>query len=151
MCNYKRIEINVINVQVKVKSIWNNITHLKKIILLILIIVPNFLFAQLVNDFRVNDDTTIAQQYNGRVGVDANGNFAVVWMNSVTINGSVYCQLYNYNAQKIGNNFLIKSNANNPDIAVRKDGSFGVCWNDTVPKFRLFDKLGIPISNIAAI
>ncbi|MGV8018667.1 MAG: hypothetical protein AB2L26_10890 [Ignavibacteria bacterium] len=38
-----------------------------------------------------------------------------------------------------------------PDVAVRKDGSFGLCWVDSFPKFRLFNKNGVPISNVIKI
>ncbi|MCX6156913.1 MAG: T9SS type A sorting domain-containing protein [Ignavibacteriae bacterium] len=61
-------------------------------------------------------------------------------------------------AHRIGNNFIINSvldTASLPKIAVRKDGSFGVCWYETNGvvanrarfKFRIFNNLGIPISN----
>jgi hypothetical protein len=117
--------------------------------LALLITIPNLIFAQLVNDFRVNDDSTTTSQYNSRVGVDANGNFAAVWMDGRVSTGDIYCQLYYANGQRRGNNFLVSSysgHSNNTDIAMRKDGSFAVCWIDTVPKFRLFNSNGIPIS-----
>ena len=36
-------------------------------------------FAQLVPDFRVNDDTTNYSQYKAKVGTDNKGNFVIVW------------------------------------------------------------------------
>lgn len=117
--------------------------------LLINILLFNSAYSQLVNDFRVNDDTTTTSQYNGRVGVDANGNFAVVWLDFRISTGDIYCQLYYANGQKRGNNFLVSSysgNCNNPDISMRKDGSFAVCWSDTVVKYRLFNSNGTPTS-----
>ncbi|MDD5362198.1 MAG: T9SS type A sorting domain-containing protein [Ignavibacteria bacterium] len=105
-------------------------------------------YSQLVNDFRVNDDTTQTIQEQGKVGVDSNGNFVVVWTDTRTTPYGIYCQKFNNNGQKTGNNFLLISNASNQEIAVRKDGSFGMVFSDTVPKFRLFNNTGIPISDI---
>jgi hypothetical protein len=35
--------------------------------------------AQLVSDFRVNDDKTAYSQLVGKVGIDSLGNFVIVW------------------------------------------------------------------------
>jgi len=132
---------------------------MKKLILIILIVLPNFLVAQLVNDFRVNDDTSNYFQGNARLGADKFGNFVIVWHDERRSgHGNIYCQRFDNLANRIGNNFRINSvidTASIPMIAVRKDGSLGVCWyetNSTIPnreriKFKLFDKFGLPISN----
>ncbi|HWQ81333.1 MAG TPA: hypothetical protein VN514_03600, partial [Ignavibacteria bacterium] len=112
---------------------------------------PLCLRSQLVNDFKVNDDSTLTAQDEGRLGADANGNFVVVWRDSRTSPYGIYCQKFNYNSQRIGNNFLLISNTSTPEIAVRKDGSFGIMFKDSVPKFRLFNNSGIPLSNIIVL
>jgi hypothetical protein len=117
------------------------------------------MYSQLVNDFRVNDDTTAYAQNDARVGVDERGNFVIVIEdNRRGGNSNIYCQRFDSSANRVGNNFLINNNldtASAPRIAVRKDGSFGVCWyetNSNVPnrkriKFRIFSFNGIPISD----
>ncbi len=117
--------------------------------LLFTILFFNTMYSQLVNDFRVNDDTSNTIQYRSKAGTDAFGNFAVVWLDFRNSTGNIYCQLYYANGQKRGNNFRLSSysgNCNNPDISMRKDGSFAVCWSDTAVKYRLFNSNGIPIS-----
>jgi len=115
--------------------------------------------AQLVNDFRVNDDTTTQNQGNAQLGVDKSGNYVVVWEDARRNGrGNIYCQRFDSLAHRLGNNFIINTNldtASHPYISVRKDGSFGVCWYETnsiIPnreriKFRLFNNFGIPINN----
>ncbi|MCE1165686.1 MAG: T9SS type A sorting domain-containing protein [Bacteroidetes bacterium] len=125
-----------------------------KIFLCVLIIIaftPYKANSQLLNDFKVNDDTSYTAQNQASLGVDDFGNFVVVWSDIRHQAEEIYCQLFNYRGQKIGNNFRIAASGHAPSIAVRKDGSFGLSWIDSVPKFRLFDKLGNPITNIIKI
>jgi len=115
--------------------------------------------AQLVNDFRVNDDTTNFNQVNAQLGVDKQGNFVIVWEDGRRNGrGNIYCQRFDSLAHRLGNNFIINTildTASYPCISVRKDGSFGVCWietnsqvvNRTRVKFRIFNKFGTPLSN----
>jgi hypothetical protein len=112
-----------------------------------------------VNDFRVNDDSTNYNQGNAQFGVDKLGNFVIVWEDGRRNGrGNIYCQRFDSSAHRIGNNFIINTvldTASLPKIAVRKDGSFGVCWYETNGvvanrarfKFRIFNNLGNPISN----
>jgi len=115
--------------------------------------------AQLVNDFRVNDDTTSQNQGNAKLGVDKSGNFVIVWEDQRRNGrGNIFCQRFDSSAHRLGNNFIINTNldtASYPCISVREDGSFGVCWYETnsiIPnreriKFRLFNNSGVPINN----
>ncbi|MCX6164463.1 MAG: T9SS type A sorting domain-containing protein [Ignavibacteriae bacterium] len=107
--------------------------------------------AQLVQDFKVNDDTTNYDQLNARMGVYAGGNFVIVWEDYRLSNHSnIFCQLFDSLAHRIGNNFRINSVLNYssyPYISVRKDGSFAIAWYNYQFKFRLFNKNGTPISN----
>lgn len=107
-------------------------------------------YSQLISDFKVNDDTTNYSQYAAKVGCDAIGNFVVVWYDErINENPRICGQIFNYNAQRLGNNFQISNDLYQalPSLSVRKDGSFGVSWSVIQTKFRLFDKLGTPISN----
>jgi len=119
--------------------------------LIIIFLTTSFSFSQLVNDFKVNDDSTNTEQNRGSIGIDKNGNIIVVWHDWRSSNEEVYCQLFNAQGQKTGSNFRLVSPGYSPDVAVRKDGSFGLCWLDSFPKFRLFNKNGIPISNVLLI
>ncbi len=119
--------------------------------LIIIFLATSFSFSQLVNDFKVNDDSTLTAQDEGRLGADANGNFVVVWRDSRTSPYGIYFQKFSISGQKIGMNLLLISNTSTPEIAVRKDGSFGIMFKDSVPKFRLFNNSGIPLSNIIVL
>ncbi|HWQ81334.1 MAG TPA: T9SS type A sorting domain-containing protein [Ignavibacteria bacterium] len=119
--------------------------------LIIIFLATSFSFSQLVNDFKVNDDSTNTSQDHASLGVDGNGNFVVVWYDWRNSNEEIFCQLFNSLGQKTGSNFCLVSPGYSPDVAVRKDGSFGLCWVDSFPKFRLFNKNGVPISNVIKI
>ncbi len=119
--------------------------------LIIIFLATSFSFSQLVNDFKVNEDSTLMIQEGGKVGLDNNGNFVIVWRDNRATPGGVFCQRFHKSGQRIGTNFQIFPNSSAPDIAVRKDGSFGILVLDTVSKFRLFNNLGVPISNIIVI
>jgi hypothetical protein len=134
---------------------------MKKFIFISLIIHCSLLIAnaQLVSDFRVNDDTTNYNQTYARIGADKQGNFVIVWEDDRRQGHSnIFCQRFDSLAHRLGNNFIINTildTASEPCIAVRYDGSFGVCWmetNSTVSnrtriKFRIFSKFGYPISD----
>jgi hypothetical protein len=113
------------------------------------------LYSQLVPDFRVNDDTTNFSQTSARVDTDADGNFVIVWEDRRTQGiTSVYCQIYNSSAQPIGSNFLISQSIKSgryPDICVRDDGSFIVCWLFTYVYAQMFNAFGVPISEIITV
>ena len=114
----------------------------------------NFLSAQLVPDFKVNDDTTNMEQYEAKIGVDSFGNFVVVWTDFRKeglegVNVNLYCQRLSPNGGLIGNNFRINEvsgTSSSPSISVRKNGSFLVCWKDFSIRYRLFNSIGIPYS-----
>jgi len=118
---------------------------------IIIFLTTSYSFSQLVNDFRVNDDSTNTSQDHASIGIDGNGNFVVVWYDWRNSNEEIFCQLFNSLGQKTGANFCLVSPGYSPDVAVRKDGSFGLCWVDSFPKFRLFNKNGVPISNAIRI
>ena len=95
-------------------------------------------FAQLVPDFRVNDDLTTNYQLAPRVAADSSGNFVAVWQDnrfatSQLYNITVFGQRYSANGVKIGENFRVRNELDtgqSPDIAVKPNGDFIVCWTD---------------------
>ena len=111
----------------------------------------HFIRAQLVPDFRVNDDTTSFPHINAKVDTDINGNFVIVWEDKrITGITHIYCQRYNSIAQPIGNNFMIDSEADTslkPAICMRSDGSFIISWYFRLVKARIFNSKGVPISD----
>lgn len=135
----------------------NKITKIFFLSLLIYKLQTFYALAQLVPDFRVNDDTTNRSQYNGRIGFDSLGQFTIVWEDYRNNNGNIYCQRFNSNATYFGTNFKINVNPDSsslPGISVTRNGNFGVCWleiNSHIPnsskmKFRLFKKDATPLT-----
>ncbi len=57
--------------------------------------------AQLVPDFRVNEDPTNEFQGQGSMGCDTAGNFVVVWSDSRGPRTDVYCQRFDSNANRL--------------------------------------------------
>jgi len=106
--------------------------------------------AQLVSDFRVNDDLTNHAHYAAKVGCDSAGNFVVVWYDERSSGNPRICgQIFNQYAQNIGDYFQVNNDIYQalPSLYVRKDGSFIVAWSVIQTKFRIFNKNGIPISD----
>lgn len=118
--------------------------------------------AQLVPDFKVNDDNTSYSHFVGKAGSDSSGNFIIVWQDernstSAAPNVTIYGQRFNYNGNKIGSNFRVNpiaDTAQTPDIVVKKNGDFIVCWTDKSNSnlvMRMFDKYANPLSSITQV
>lgn len=106
--------------------------------------------AQLVPDFRVNDDLISSPQYGGKMGLDGEGNFIVVWEDwRINDNPNIYCQIYFKNYQRRGSNIkLTDSISLDPSVSVLKDGRFGISWHDHYKiKFRIFNRDGFAITD----
>ena len=113
--------------------------------------------AQLVSDFRVNDDTTNTEQFSAKIGVDSLGIVTAVWRDQRNNRPNIYCQRFNSNGAFSGQNFRININPDSSGssaVAVSKDGTFGVCWveingtinNSSKVKFRLYNSLALPLT-----
>lgn len=114
------------------------------------------LYSQLVPDFKVNDDSTTYSHLAAKIGADSSGNFVIVWQderNSVPDSTKVdaFCQQYNFNGMPVGNNFRINDRVGlsaNPDITVRSNGWFIVCWKEfylrPLLNIRMYDNTGMP-------
>jgi hypothetical protein len=132
---------------------------LKKLLLILLIFLPNFLFAQLVNDLKVNLDTNISYpKYFQKLSSNNKGNTVVTWEESNLVNKiNVYAQIFDTSFHRVGNNFIVNSildTSQKPDVVVRKDGSFGILWYMMTNNLygskillKIYNKYGIPISS----
>ncbi|MEH2284126.1 MAG: cadherin-like domain-containing protein, partial [Nostoc sp.] len=85
------------------------------------------------NEFRVNS-TTIADQNNPTVAMDANGDFVISWTSygQDGDNNGIYAQRYNSSGVAQGDEFQVNnttiSSQQNPTVAIAKDGDFVISW-----------------------
>ncbi|HWQ81783.1 MAG TPA: T9SS type A sorting domain-containing protein [Ignavibacteria bacterium] len=113
-------------------------------------------YSQLVNDFRVNDDTTTYLQKEALVGAADNGNFVVLWSDNRTgifDYWQNYFQRYNASGKPIGHNVLVETQSRSYSHAlnVRNDGSFIVAWTDTsICYVRIYDSTGSAVRTVIA-
>jgi hypothetical protein len=139
-------------------SIMYNYKIFIVISIILLLFLNNLSNAQLVNDFKVNTDTNISNpKYKAKVSSN-NGITVVVWEYLRINKSNSISQIFNDKFQYVGNNFWIDTLPNqsvSPDVAVRKDGSFGVIRrSNTIQSpydfklyLRIYNKQGEPISN----
>jgi len=94
------------------------------------------IYSQIVHDFKVNDDNTIYSNQVGKIDFDSLGNFVIVWQDKrfstpETHNVTVFAQRYSFQGLPIGINFKVSDvidTAQLPNISVKKNGNFTVCW-----------------------
>lgn len=138
-------------------SIMYNYKIFIVISIILLLFFNNLSNAQLVNDFKVNTDTNISiPKYRSKVSSN-NGVTVIVWQSQLNPTNSSG-QIFDNKFQRVGNNFWLDTYpdiSQNPDVAVRKDGSFGVIWVGTSVTdpynaklfFRIYNTQGNPISS----
>ncbi|RPI18150.1 MAG: T9SS C-terminal target domain-containing protein [Ignavibacteriae bacterium] len=88
----------------------------------------------MVNDVPL-PDTVVVPNYPGSIGTDSSGNYVVAWTDNRygSLNTNVYGQRYDSSGNKLGNNFRVNdimNHAGYPGLAVNKDGSFIVTWQE---------------------
>lgn len=120
--------------------------------------------AQLVPDFRINDDTTSFNQFVPKLDFDKEGNFVVTWQDyrrTININSprpNIYFQKFDRSGNRLGNNVLVNEildTSLTPNVAVAPNGNFGIVWierNSFVKdrerlNLRLYKKNGEPITS----
>ena len=96
------------------------------------------------------------------IGGDSFGNFVIVWEQyNSALKYQIYCQLIDSAGKLIGNKIKVNDDNldihhKNPDITVRKDGSFIITWQDSRPPapkssediyMQMFSKNGTPMGN----
>lgn len=109
-----------------------------------------YAYAQLVPDFRVNENL-IGDSYNGQIGVDSKGNYTITWQELIVNRLNVYAQRFNFNSQPLNANFRVNDipdSSINPAIAVAKNGKIIICWGYRGIKCRIYNNNGQPISTV---
>jgi hypothetical protein len=118
-----------------------------------------------INDFKVNNDATVQEQRNSKIGADSSGNFVIAWNDDRNFTNNLwhqlYCQIFDKWGSPVGNNFRIGQDTTNlVDIAVLSDGRFIVYWINYYifgigRKYELcfqrFDKAGLPLTPILKV
>ncbi|MEM7344608.1 MAG: hypothetical protein AAF485_10220, partial [Chloroflexota bacterium] len=85
-------------------------------------------------EFQVNSYTT-GNQTRPSVGVDAEGDFVVVWESDGQDgdSGSIYAQLYNASGSTVGTEFKVNSyttgSQSRPNVGMDRDGDFVIAWS----------------------
>ncbi len=133
---------------------------MKNLIIILSILLPNLLFAQLVNDMKVNLDTNIytTAKYYSSVSSNVKGNTVVTWeVNNGMGERKIFIQIFDSLFNRVGDNFSLNSISGyegKPFVSVRKDGSFGIVWTGLSSNpygskilLKIYNKNGIPISS----
>jgi len=86
-------------------------------------------------EFLVNDDFSTADQGYSDIGVDAIGNFWIVWQDNRTGNYSVYAQYFGWDGERFGPNSPVNDDLTNdeqydPHVGVAVDGYTKIVWQD---------------------
>ena len=86
-------------------------------------------------NFRVTDDSGTNDQWQPAIGVDAGGNFVVVWLDYRNGDPDIYAQRYMSSSVPQGTNFRVNDDSGSsdqwyPGIAVDRGGNFVVVWMD---------------------
>ncbi len=110
-----------------------NIIKYRFISLIIILVAFTFCsgisYSQLINDFRIDQDTSsISSVNNARMSINKSGENVIVWQQDPS--GVSYAQMLNENFKRVGNNFRVSAydTCLKPDVHVRNNGSFGVVW-----------------------
>jgi hypothetical protein len=128
--------------------------YLTHILIFISILLFNSSSAQLIHDFKVNDDSAGSVfRYRANISINKKGLSAIVW--SEYILGNIYSQIYDKNFVKINNNFKVNSgidSSHSPNIIVTDKNKIGIVWNKTGGLygqifFRLYNNLGLPLTS----
>ena len=85
-------------------------------------------------EFRVNSSTSGSQRYPDVAGLDASGNFIVVWTGQDAFWDGIFGQRYNALGAPFGAEFPINTYTpyaqHSPSVAAAANGSFVVVWED---------------------
>ncbi|MCP4634004.1 MAG: hypothetical protein GY855_13850 [candidate division Zixibacteria bacterium] len=89
-----------------------------------------------IDDFQVNDFYGPVYQGHSRIAVKSGGDFIITWYDFRSgTNNDIYCQLYDYEGNPQGMNFIVNDDNNgieqfDPDIAADDVGNFLIVWTD---------------------
>jgi hypothetical protein len=93
---------------------------------------------EIINDFRVNDDTTsLSDQNLPSIARDLAGNFVIAWRDQRSgFSLDIYAQRYNSAGTPLGSNFKVNDDIslsieqNCPSVAIDALGNFVITWHD---------------------
>lgn len=93
---------------------------------------------QVLEDFQVNENVGDCNQSEPAIGVDKNGNFAIIWRDERNgVQHDIYCQRYSSDGNKLGPNFkvndttIFSANWYIPAISMNSSGNFVIVWIDS--------------------
>lgn len=114
--------------------------------------------AQLVPDFRVNEELHNTSNMIAEIALNYNMNFTVVWGQRNISKNNIFAQRFDNRANFLGFNFRINTNPDSsslPSICYAPNGNFAICWleinstiiNSSKQKLRFFSPSGNPLTN----
>jgi hypothetical protein len=88
-------------------------------------------------NFRVNDDTVVADHQRSDVAMQDDGDFIIVWYDNRNgrYNSDIYAQRFDSSGNRLGSNFKVNDDTGasyqiNPKIAAALLGDFVITWQD---------------------
>ena len=89
----------------------------------------------LSSDFKVNDDAKSTDHFLPDIGMDASGNFVIIWTDTRNGNHDIYAQRYDSSGSPLDSNFKVNVNSNSTfqwvtAIAMDSSGAFVIAWED---------------------
>ncbi|MFQ6033151.1 MAG: FlgD immunoglobulin-like domain containing protein, partial [Candidatus Zixiibacteriota bacterium] len=103
--------------------------------------------------FKINDDGQEVDHRCPDISMDSLGNFVVAWEDERDGLNRIYLQRYNYDGDKLGDNFPLYSDnpdptQNDPDLGLNKIGEFVVVWTESGKVLaQRYDSSGARIGN----
>jgi hypothetical protein len=87
------------------------------------------------NNFKVNNETGIIDQYSPAIAVDENMNFVIAWIENNFNNWNVYAQRFSSDGTTLGNNFLVNDDDGSErkthiSISIDSCANFVIIWAD---------------------
>ena len=93
------------------------------------------------NNFKVNDDSGITEQFYPEISADDSGNFIIVWKDLrnrifCNFNWDIFAQRYSSDGTALGNNFKVNDDGQDsswqvdPCISTDDSGNFIITWTD---------------------
>ena len=87
------------------------------------------------NNFKVNDEIGIIDQFSPSIAVDENMNFVIAWIEKKFNNWNVYAQRFSSDGTTLGNNFLVNDDDGSErkthiSISIDSCANFVIIWAD---------------------
>jgi len=108
-------------------------------------------------NFKVSDDTGLAEQSYPAISMDTSGNLVITWSDKRQPVSQIYAQRVDSAGVPLGNNWRVNnfsgtSDQSKPDVAVADFGNFVVTWTDKRNGFydiyaQCYDSSGFPLGS----